>query len=50
MSITNIFKHPHFVEEYLKINPEKWTTVPIEEMSIIYRIINKGLPKAIHYP
>ena len=50
MSISNIFKHPCFVEEYRKINPVKRISVPIEEMSIIYRIINKGLPKDVHYP
>lgn len=50
MSITNIFKHPRFVEEYQKVNPAKWITVPIEEMSIIYRIINEGLSKDVHYP
>ena len=44
MSISNIFKHPRFVEEYQKTNPAKWITVPIEEMSIIYRILNEGLP------
>ncbi len=50
MSITDIFKHPRFVEEYQKINPVKRISVPIEEMSIIYRIINEGLPKDVHYP
>ena len=50
MSISNIFKHPRFVEEYQKINPAKWITVPIEEMSILYGIINEGLPKDVHYP
>ncbi len=49
MSITNIFKHPSFVEEYQKVNPAKWITVPIEEMSIISRTINEGLPKAVRY-
>jgi hypothetical protein len=32
------------IEEYQKTNPAKWITVPIEEMSIIYRILNEGLP------
>ena len=50
MSITNIFKHPRFVEEYQKTNHAKRISVPIEEMSIIYRIINEGLPKDVHYP
>ena len=50
MSISNIFKHPRFVEEYQKTNPAKRISVPIEEMSIIYRIINEGLPKDVQYP
>ena len=50
LGVEEIFKEPHFVAEYQKINPPQMVTIPKEKMPVIYKIINEGLPKDVHYP
>ncbi len=50
MRTEEIFKEPNFVAEYQKINPLQVVTIPKEKMPVIYKIINEGLPKDVHYP
>ena len=50
MGVDEIFKQARFIEEYQKINPSQTVTIPKEKMPVIYKIINEGLPKDVHYP
>ncbi len=45
-----IFMQSNFVKEYQNVNPAQLAYIPKDAMPVIYKVINEGLPKEVHYP
>lgn len=48
--IKEIFSEPLFVKEYQMINPAQAVSISAAKMHVVYKIIEEGMPKDVHFP